>query len=137
MAGEDRAGQWRRPIATLRQPLLDRLAIGASTLCLIHCLALPALLFVLPALSALLTVSEGFHALAFAVAVPTSAAALAMGHRRHRRHRPALIALIGLTAIGVGALAALSAAAETAITVTGSLLLAAGHTCNARAMRHR
>lgn len=123
-------------MATLRQDLFDRLAIGASTLCLIHCLALPALLVAIPALSVFLSVPEGFHALAFAFAVPTSAAALTLGHRRHRRTRPTLVAVLGLTAIGIAALAPWSEAAETAITVAGSLLLAAGHALNARAMRH-
>jgi hypothetical protein len=124
-------------MATLRQDWFDRLAIGASTLCLLHCLALPALLVAVPALSVLLAVPEGFHVLAFALAVPTSAAALGLGHCRHRRMRPALVALLGLAAIGIGALGRWSGAAETAITVAGSLLLAAGHTFNARAMRHR
>lgn len=124
-------------MTTLRQTLFDRLAIGASTLCLIHCLALPALFVAVPTLSVFLIIPDGFHALAFAFAVPTSVAALAMGHRRHGRHRPALVALAGLAAIGIGALVPLPEAAETAITVAGSLLLAAGHALNARAMRHR
>lgn len=123
-------------MAALRQTLFDRLAIAASTLCLIHCLALPVLFVAVPTLAVFLSLPIGFHSLAFAVAVPTSAAALAMGYRGHRQYRPALIALAGLIAIGIGAFLPLAEAAETAITVTGSLILAVGHALNARAVRH-
>ncbi|PCD01937.1 MerC mercury resistance protein [Sphingomonas spermidinifaciens] len=125
-------------MTALRLPrrLLDDLAIGASTLCLIHCLVLPALLVALPALTTVLALPRALHPIAFAFALPTSAAALAIGWRRHQRWRPAALAVVGLAAIGLGALAPLGEAIETLVTVPGSLLLAAAHVLNARAVRH-
>jgi hypothetical protein len=39
----------------------DAVAIFASGLCLVHCLALPALLLLIPAWTAWLAVPEGYH----------------------------------------------------------------------------
>ncbi|MFW1406273.1 MerC domain-containing protein, partial [Vibrio parahaemolyticus] len=55
----------------------------ASVLCLIHCLVLPAILVALPVLATMLAVPESFHAVAFALALPTSVLAMTLGHRRH------------------------------------------------------
>lgn len=67
-----------------RQRWLDGFAVTASVLCLIHCLVLPALLVALPVLATMLAVPERFHAVAFALALPTSVLAIASGYRRHR-----------------------------------------------------
>ncbi|MDG5487258.1 MerC domain-containing protein [Sphingomonas sp. BGYR3] len=119
-----------------QQKLLDSFAIGASALCLVHCLLLPALLIVAPALTAFVALPERFHLLMFILAVPMSLLALAAGWRRHRRAEPALIACAGLCLIGAGALLAEGEWLETLLTVPGSLLLALGHAVNWRAMRH-
>lgn len=118
------------------QRMFDGLAIGASTLCLVHCLVLPALILLLPALATILAVPEEFHLWALALAVPTSLFALASGHRRHGRRQPALAALPGLLLLALGALAAPDEATETWLTVAGSILLATGHAINWRATRH-
>lgn len=120
---------------TQPQRLYDSIAIGASALCLVHCLLLPMAMLLVPTLAALLTIPESFHAAVFAIAVPTSLAALWLGYRRHRFRRPALLAAIGLALLGAGLLAALSERAETALTVLGSILLALGHVQNWGALR--
>lgn len=119
-----------------RQRLLDGLAIGASALCLIHCLLLPALIVLIPAVAGFLTLPEEFHVAALAFAVPTSLVALLFGYRRHRRLDPALIALAGLAFLALGVLAASEEWIETALTVPGAVLLAIGHALNWRALRH-
>ncbi len=43
------------------QTLLDRAAISASMLCMIHCLATPVLLIALPVLSSTFMADEEFH----------------------------------------------------------------------------
>lgn len=115
------------------QRIWDGAAIGASALCLIHCLALPVLIALLPALADLLAVPESFHLAALAFAVPASAVALGTGYRRHGMLLPAAIGVMGLGLLGWGALGGHAVATETGLSVLGSILLAAGHVWNWRA----
>ena len=119
-----------------RQQLYDGVAIGASLLCLIHCLALPAVVLLLPTLGVFLAVPEEFHLWALGVAVPTSILALTTGYRRHRWLTPTLIVAPGIILLALGALVAPSEWLETALTVPGAILLALGHALNWRALRH-
>lgn len=119
--------------ARRRQRLLDGFAVTASLLCLVHCLLLPIVLIALPVLATILFVPEAFHALAFAVALPTSALAMAAGHARHGRYQPAVVALVGLLLLGVGAFAINEETAERIVTSIGAVTLAAAHLLNWRA----
>lgn len=123
-------------IIPARQQLFDGLAIGASGLCLVHCLVLPVLIILLPTLAAFLAVPESFHVWALVFAIPTSMLALASGYRRHHWLRPTLMALPGLILLALGALIAPTEWMETSLTVPGAILLAIGHALNWRALRH-
>lgn len=112
--------------------MADGTAVGASILCLIHCLFLPIAIALFPALGGLIGLPESLHVLLFIVAVPVSALAIAAGYRRHGAMLPGAIAVAGLAMIGVGALAGLPLLVETSITVMGSLALAFGHLWNWR-----
>lgn len=114
---------------------MDAFAAGASVLCLAHCLVLPLLIAAMPAAASLLALPGWFHPAAFAMAVPASAFAMLAGYRRHGTLLPVLIGAVGLILLGAGVLLGLRLAAETAVTVTGSVLLAAGHLCNWRLRR--
>ncbi|MDJ0277462.1 MerC domain-containing protein [Sphingomonas sp. 2R-10] len=116
-----------------RQRLLDGFAVAASLLCLVHCLLLPLLLVALPVLATILIVPEAFHAIAFALAVPTSLVALGAGYRRHRRTLPAALALMGLALLGTGAFAVDGETVERIVTSIGGVVLAAAHLLNWRA----
>lgn len=119
--------------STLRRPsVFDGVAMLASALCLVHCLALPALILALPALAAYLALPEAFHEIALAVALPSSLVALVAGYRRHRQSRAALIVVPGLLLLVLGAFAAPSETTETVLTVIGALLVAGGHVHNGR-----
>jgi hypothetical protein len=63
-------------------PLVDGIAVSASLLCLVHCLALPLLAASLPALGLFVTHSLLVHALLLGVALPLGLWALARGWRR-------------------------------------------------------
>lgn len=115
---------------------LDGLAIGASTLCLIHCLLLPALLIALPALATFLALPEDFHFWALVVAMPTSAFAMTLGYWRHRRKAPLLLAVSGLACLGAAELIFHATSQEVWVAVIGSLQLGFGHALNMRATRH-
>lgn len=110
----------------------DRAAIILSMLCLVHCLALPIAISLLPAATHLLDVPEEVHALLFLVAAPISAYAIAAGYRKHGFLLPALIAAAALGLIGLGAFGGLSVLLETGVSVVGSLLLVAAHVVNLR-----
>lgn len=120
-----------------RQAWFDGLAAGTSLACLIHCLALPLLIALIPALSELLRVPESFHRVALAFAVPASALALFLGYRRHHLINPVFPGVAGLALMASGAFAASSVLQETVLTVVGSLLVAAAHYLNWRLSKKR
>ncbi|MBH1836172.1 MerC domain-containing protein [Stenotrophomonas maltophilia] len=116
--------------------LLDAGALALSSLCLLHCLALPLLAAALPLFGAWAQ-AEWVHLLFVAIALPLTGYALLRADRRHRLPVMAWIAAgLGLGLLLAGALELPSHAWETPLTVTGSLLLAATHIWNAR-RRHR
>ncbi|GIV57095.1 MerC domain-containing protein [Rhodocaloribacter litoris] len=126
------------PLATLpaRPPFWDRLGIGISGLCMIHCLLLPVVL----ALAPLWPMAEELHAWLHPVfallLVPTTLLALVHGYRRHRNRRIAMWLVAGLVIVlvaGVLGHEMPGAFAETSITVTGSVVLIAAHWRNWRA----
>jgi len=110
----------------------DTAAVIASGLCLVHCLLIPALMLLLPALAAWLAVPESFHLWMLAFALPSSALALYLGKRAHRRWTPIAIALPGLLALAAGALLFHGLAIETLLTVFGALGLTVAHILNGR-----
>lgn len=115
---------------TIRR-LGDTAGMLASALCLVHCLALPLLLAIFPALG--LRHDEDLHTAMVGVAVLAALAALAPGYATHRR---ASVALSG--GAGLGCLAAAvflvgpryGEVAETLLTVAGAGLLCVAHLRN-------
>lgn len=122
----------RAAIGKLR--VYDGLAISASFVCLVHCLVVPALVLLAPALAAYVAFPEAFHLGALAFAVPTSVLALAAGYRRHRWSMPLWLVVPGLCVLTLGALVAPEGLIETLITVLGASALAIGHALNWRAL---
>lgn len=120
--------------ATGRQNLLDRWAIGLSALCLVHCLAIPVTLLVLPLFAHdLISHQSAIHWILLVLALPLSAFALARGYRRHR-YLPVIIAGvvgIGTMFVGVAHLAGINA--ELPLSILGALCLVYAHVQN---MRH-
>lgn len=110
----------------------DGFAVGASALCLVHCLGLPLLIAALPAIANRIDPGEGFHLIVLLFAIPTSAFALVEGWRRHRGLAPLFVGGVGLTLMAAGLAFEQWAAVETGVTVAGSLLLAGAHLANWR-----
>lgn len=122
-----------RPVAADRRTdLVEGAAVSASLLCLVHCLALPLMLMVLPAAIGLFARSEAFHAVALLLIVPSALAAFWLGHRRHRAPLPALFGIVGVAGLVIGLLPLLSVEGQRWATVVGSLLLVTGHLLNWR-----
>ncbi|WOF42115.1 MerC family mercury resistance protein [Sphingopyxis indica] len=133
----------RMCLPSSRARLFDAVGVGLSFACLIHCLALPLLLLLAPALAAWLSLPEWIHAAILLLATPAAAAAMTDGWRGHRRLAPGLLAASGLTLLGLGLaghagwLGTLDPeAADRWFTSAGALGLAAAHLANWR-LRHR
>jgi hypothetical protein len=64
--------------------LLDRAAIGLSSLCIVHCLLVPLAVASLPFLGQALPAGEAVHAWLLLAAPAISAPALWIGYRAHK-----------------------------------------------------
>ena len=110
---------------------LDGFALCASSLCTLHCLGLPLLFALLPALASRVDPGESFHIVMLALAVPTSLFALIKGRQRSGKS-PIFMGILGLMLMAAGAFLTRESLSEAALTVAGSALLAAAHILNWR-----
>lgn len=122
-------------VARSRTDWIERVAVSAALLCLVHCLALPIAIAALPALSRILSLPENIHAWLLMLAVPASLAALLGGGLRRAKRIPVAFGVGGIAMLALGALVYGGSPAETPITVLGSLTLAFAHLMNWR-LRH-
>ncbi|NBP74157.1 MAG: MerC domain-containing protein [Alphaproteobacteria bacterium] len=114
-------------------PYLDKFAVSTSAICAIHCLCLPFLLVVFPALGASIFGQEFFHVLLLWLVIPLSAVALTMGCQKHKSWVVALLGLAGLSVLVAAALLGhegLGEGGERAATLVGAVLIASGHLRN-------
>jgi len=117
---------------------LDRIAITLSTICIVHCLAMPLVIAMLPIVAVTFGSDGHFHSLMLWLVVPTSAVGFALGFRVHAK---AGIVLTGTVAVAILAIVALwghaawDATTEVAVNVAASLLLASAHWRNFREVR--
>ena len=112
---------------------LDRVAIALSTICIVHCLAMPVLIAVLPVAALAIGGDGHFHSLMLWFVVPTSVLGFGLGLRVHRR-----IDIVAMGAVAIAALWPQSAwdpSLEVIANVAASVLLAAAHWRNFREVR--
>ena len=116
----------------------DKVAIGLSLLCLMHCLLLPVLLLVLPTATIVVALTNEFvhKAILFSV-VPVSLAALYFGYRKHGSKALVVMGLMGLLLLlsAIFAHDLVGHTGEIVLTVLGSVLLVVGHFRNYRLSR--
>ncbi len=111
---------------------LDMAGMTASTLCLIHCLAMPVIIALIPTFAAQLFESEWFHVvLAFAV-LAFCLLAFIPGYSRHHDKRLIWIGVVGLSFVFFATFVARywSEQAEIGLVTVGNLVLVAGHLLN-------
>ena len=116
------------------QAVTDKMAIGLSLLCAIHCLAMPLLVGFLPALSTYWVADESFHVWMLVAVIPTSVVALLLGCKKHKRYQVLTFGILGI-AFMVSALALeelIGHEGEKAFTLIGGVLIAIGHILNFR-----
>ena len=121
-----------------RIAVLDRCSIGFSTLCLLHCLAVPVLVSVVPVFATFALADERFHLALVALVVPTSVIALCLGCRLHKSRRILICGFAGVFVLVVAAILGgqyLGEIGETVLTVLGASVVALAHWFNFRACR--
>jgi hypothetical protein len=115
-----------------RNGTMDRLAIGLSGLCLVHCLASSIVLALLASAGGLL-VSPVIHEVGLSIAILLGIVALGRGIIEHDFMMPSAIGGLGL-GVMAGALTMPHGVTETVYTIVGVAILALGHDLNRRAV---
>jgi len=113
---------------------LDRLAIGLSGLCVVHCVATTVLFALLSAAGGMLG-ADWIHETGLTIAMLLGAFALYRGINEHGFMMPSAVGGLGL-GVMAGALTLPHDGTEAAATVVGVLILALGHDLNRRGMVH-
>lgn len=114
--------------AALNTSRLDRLAMGLSGLCLVHCLASAVLLGLLSAAGGLLG-APIIHEVGLAFAMVLGAVALGRGYLEHQFVLPCAVGGLGL-GVMAGALSLPHDGNEAVFTVVGVMILALSHRLN-------
>ena len=109
-------------------PRLDRMAIGLSGLCLVHCVATAVVLGLLSAAGGFLG-APIIHELGLVLAMLLGAFALGRGILEHGYMLPSAIGGLGL-GVMAGALTMPHDGSEALFTVVGVMILALGHRLN-------
>ena len=122
------------PSVAIPTSRLDRIAMGLSGLCLVHCLGTAILLGLLASAGGLLG-SPIFHEVGLTLAMIVGTIALGRGFVEHGFALPAVVGAMGLTVMA-GALTLPEGGLEPLYTVTGVLILALGHRLNIMASDH-
>ena len=110
---------------------LDRIAMGLSGLCLVHCLATAVLLGLLASAGGLLG-APIIHEVGLTLAMLLGSVALVRGILEHGYMMPSAIGGLGL-GVMAGALSLPHDGTEAVYTVVGVMILALGHRLNAMA----
>ena len=116
---------------TISTSRLDRLAMGLSGLCLVHCLATAVLLGLLASAGGFLG-APIIHEVGLTLAMMLGSVALVRGILEHGYMMPSAIGALGL-GVMAGALTLPHDGTEALYTVIGVMILALGHRLNAMA----
>jgi hypothetical protein len=116
---------------------LDRAAIWLSGLCLIHCLALPLTLLLMPALNSWLSDTETMaHWLLLAFAVPISLLALWRGYQTAKSTLTLVLGGVGLLLMFLAVIHVMGESWEIPLTVVGVILVLIAHIRNLTQHQH-
>lgn len=119
---------------TNKQFFADKVAIGLSGLCAIHCLVLPLLIVMLPSLASLPLNDERFHLWMVFAVIPISIFALFLGCRRHKNYQVLGFGVVGLVLLVTAILGEeiFGEIGEKGFTLAGAAIIAFGHFRNYR-----
>ena len=84
-------------IAQVKKQFSDKLSICLSLCCILHCIALPAIILIIPSFASLWINNEKVHVILVLFAVPISLFAMAKSLRIHHNYKCISLAVIGLS----------------------------------------
>ena len=122
------------------QIFTDKMAIGLSLICTIHCLAFPLIIVLLPNLAALQLDNEAFHLWMVLAVIPTSAFALTVGCKQHKKYSLIPVGLAGLTCLILAVVlgeSLLGEYGEKILTAIGAGIITFGHYRNYRLCKRK
>lgn len=122
-------------MSNINQSLVDKLAIGLSSACAVHCAVLPIIFILAPSLAQSFLGNEEFHITLLFFILPTSIAALFMGCTKHKDMRVLALISVGLLIVVAAAFVGhdlFGEIGERVLTTFGSILIVAGHIVNQR-----
>ena len=119
-------------VGAARDGAMDRIAIGLSGLCLVHCLASAVLVAMLASAGGIL-LDPIVHEVGLFLAIGLGLLALGRGIVEHGFMMPAAVGSLGL-GVMAGALSLPHDGAEVMYTIVGVAILALGHDLNRRAV---
>ena len=90
-------------IAQVKKQFSDKLSICLSLCCILHCIALPVIILMIPSFASLWINNEKVHVVLVLFAVPISLFAMAKSLRVHHNYKCISLAVIGLSLL-VGAI---------------------------------
>ena len=90
-------------IAQVKKQFSDKLSICLSLCCILHCIALPVIILMIPSLASLWINNEKVHVILVLFAVPISLFAMAKSLRVHHNYKCISLAVVGLSLL-VGAI---------------------------------
>ena len=114
---------------------MDTAAVVLSSVCMLHCLALPIVLTLLPIVNVTLLDESTFHLVMMVGILPLSVIALSVGCRQHKDSLTLILGgagLLILTFTAVFGHDTLGLPGERIVTSIGGLVLAAAHIQNYR-----
>jgi len=89
--------------AQVKKQFSDKLSICLSLCCILHCIALPVIILMIPSFASLWINNEKVHIILVLLAVPISLFAMAKSLRVHHNYKCISLAVIGLSLL-VGAI---------------------------------
>ena len=118
--------------------LADKFAVSTSTICALHCIGLPFMISVFPAVGTSFFSDEAFHILLLWAVIPLSAFGLVLGCKRHKEYSVLRTGIFGVALLVFAALAGHDLVGETGervITLIGAGVIAWAHIRNYRLCR--
>ena len=88
-------------IAQAKKQFSDKLSICLSLCCILHCIALPVIILMIPSFASLWINNEKVHVILVLFAVPISLFAMAKSLRVHHNYKCISLAVIGLSLLVV------------------------------------
>ena len=90
-------------ITQVKKQFSDKLSICLSLCCILHCIALPVIILIIPSFASLWINNEKVHVILVLFAIPISLFAMAKSLRVHHNYKCISLAVIGLSLL-VGAI---------------------------------